>query len=279
MNDLNTTFVLVSDHGYYHKAKRTIQDLRSIGQWCGSIVVISLDGFRLPPTFKLFHSIAEVRFPTINKDILLAKIRTSGFQSLDGRELNKINQWEKLHVFDPYFKAWERVIFLDAGLRVLDNVGHLLALPWRGRLLAPDDAGNTQKPDVVYGCQLSKHCPELINRAQREFGYPRGIDIMRAPYMLNCMWVYDTDLLDTVFKKEDLITVMNEFPMFRTNEMGVMNAVINLKCGVWSPFPCRVEVKDGSKYLFDWCEANIPGTSWVDYCFIKYSCTIGFDDV
>jgi hypothetical protein len=32
------------------------------------------------------------------------------------------------------------------------------------------------------------------------------------------------------------------------------------------------------KFLFDWVELHNPGTTWQDYCCIKYPVTITFDD-
>ena len=37
-----TVFVLVSDSAYMHRAKKTIIDLRSAGQWHGDLVLINV---------------------------------------------------------------------------------------------------------------------------------------------------------------------------------------------------------------------------------------------
>ncbi len=68
---------------------------------------------------------------------------------------------------------------------------------------------------------------------------------------------------------------MNKYPLFLTNEMGVMNLLLAMKYKIWKPFPYVV---DNGKYLFDWCELNRNGTDWKKYCFIKYPVTISFDD-
>ena len=44
----------------------------------------------------------------------------------DNRHFGKLVQWDKLQVFDPWIRQWERVIYLDAGVRVLDSVVALL---------------------------------------------------------------------------------------------------------------------------------------------------------
>lgn len=273
--DESTVFVIVSDTNYYDRAKRTIKDLRSTGQWHGDIVLIAIEeNLYGNDNFKKFHKVQTVWFPNISKDHLVTQIKESRFESLDGRELTKTNQWEKLHVFDRWFNRWARVVYLDAGLRVLAPVDELLAVPWRGKFLCPDEAGPSDNPESIFRRQLSHHDPSLIEKACNEWGNLRKVDVLASKYFLNCMWVYDTDLLD-IIKKDELIATMNDYPIFRCNEMGAMNAIINIKYGVWTPLPYKT--RNGKKWLFEWSDANHPGTTWEDYCMLKYPISIGFD--
>ena len=61
-----TVFVLITDNAYFHKAKRTILDLRSIGNWKGDVVLITID-FILNENFRDFYKITTVQFPNIDK--------------------------------------------------------------------------------------------------------------------------------------------------------------------------------------------------------------------
>jgi hypothetical protein len=262
-----TTFALITDIKYFEKAKRTIIDLRSKGKWDGSIVLATID-FDLNTNFKDFYNITEVKFAQINKDELLKNIGPHGFSNSDKRELNKLNQWEKLHIFDNYFKNWDRVIFLDAGLRVLEDVKYLLELDYKNKILAPIDG--THDKHNTFLCQLSYDNMDLINSLINEFSN----SIMSSTYMLNCIWIYDTKILD-LCNKNELTEYMNKYPICKTNEMGIMNILFHFKYHLWEPFPIKAS---NEKILFDWCELNNPGTNWRDYCFIKYSSTIHFED-
>ena len=51
MFEQTTVFVIVSDNNYYIRAKQTIKDLRTTGEWCGDIVYITI-GFYIPNDFK-----------------------------------------------------------------------------------------------------------------------------------------------------------------------------------------------------------------------------------
>jgi hypothetical protein len=266
-----TTFVLVTDRNYFDKAKITINDLTTAGKWDGSIVLITLD-FDLEEDYKTSKNIIEKKFPAIDKSHLIKEIGPDGFPASDKRELFKLNQWEKLHVFDTYFLQWDRVVFLDAGLRVLDDVSCLLELDFKNKILAPIDGKQMVDSDeFIFRNQLDHSNTENINRVIDDFGE----NIFNQKYMLNCMWVYDTSILH-VCNKDELIDAMNRYPVCRTNEMGIMNFIFHLKHHLWEKFP--VTASNG-KYLFEWCESNnIYYTTWRDYCFLKYPLTIGYHE-
>ena len=263
VNTEDTTVVLVTDIHYYNRALKTIQDVRNIGKWNGMIQLITLD-FDMPPND---YDIVELKFPKIDTSQLLQHIG-DGFSNSDGRELSKIYQWEKFHVFDEHFKQWKRVIFMDAGLRVFDRIDYLLDLDYKGKFLCPTDQG---RDDTVsqFRSQISNDNTEIVNRLVKDYG-----NILDSSFFLNCIWVYDTKLLNNIHKQE-FVDVMNQYPLFKTNEMGVMNIILNFKMNYWEPFPRKAT---NGKYLFDWSDYNRPGTKCNQYCFIKYP-SIGLNDL
>lgn len=237
----DTVFSLVTDLKYYYKSKRTIIDLRSKGNWNGEIVLITID-FDLNNNFKDFYNITEVKFPLIDKTILLEKIGVNGFyDNTDKREINKLNQWEKLHIFDDYFRKWSRVVYLDSGLRVVDDVKYLLEIDYKNKIIAPQDGKlhNNNKFD----CQLSYDNLELIVSLKNEFGEY----ILNSEYMLNCMWIYDTNILN-LCDKAQLIDAMNNYTLCKTNEMGIMNLLFHFKYNLWERLPIK---GSNDKFLFD----------------------------
>ena len=265
----DTVFALVTDLNYFNKARRTIIDLRTKGNWNGQIVLVTID-FDLNSNFKDFYNIIEVKFSSIDKTQLISNIGENGFNdTTDKREINKLNQWEKFHIFDDYFSKWSRVVFLDAGLRVLDDVKYLLDLDYKDKILSPKDG--KLYDDQSFNCQLSYDKPELIESLKNEFGE----NILKSNYMLNCMWIYDTNILK-LCDKNQLIEAMNKYTFCKTNEMGIMNILFHFKYNLWEQFPIKAS---NNKFLFDWCELNNLDTNWRDYCYIKYPVTISFEDI
>jgi len=262
---MSTAIVTLCDEPYLHKAIQTIKDIRGVGQWTGDLVLITV-GFTLPEDIRKMFSITTTSFLPINTDSLLAHFRANPFiePTCDGREFKKCTQWEKLHVFDSYFCQWERILFVDAGLRLLDGVDNFLSLEWRGRFLAQDDTWNNSSK--TFRCQLEiPKNEEYLQVLDSNYG-----NILDQKYFLNCMFIFDTSLL-TNTSKEEMVMIMNTFPIWRTNEMGVMNIFFTFYLKVWTPFPTRA--KNG-KYLFEWCEYNRPSTRWYEYCALKYPVTL-----
>jgi hypothetical protein len=269
-NISNTVFVLLTDKAYMYKASVTINDLKMVGNWHGDIVLITID-FDLEETYKVSQNIIEQKFPLIDKTSLLNEIGPNGFSNSDKREIHKLNQWEKLHVFDDYFLQWERVVFLDAGMRVLDDVKYLLELDYHNCILAPNDASPNFRSDQIFKHQLSFDNEEKIEIIKKDFGNA----IFDSYYMLNCMWVYDTSILK-ICNKTELINSMNKYTLCKTNEMCIMNLMFHFKYKLWKEFPLKAS---NGKYLFEWCELNHSfHTTWRDYCFIKYPLTIGLHE-
>lgn len=260
----NTIFVLVTDKAYLYKASATINDLKTIGNWHGGIVMITID-FDLDNDYKISQNIIEKKFPLIDKTHLLNEIGPNGFSNSDKREINKLNQWEKLHVFDDFFLQWERVVYLDSGLRVLDDVKYLLDLDYKCAILAHNEP-------FLFKTQLCYDNVEKIELIKTDFGE----DMFDSNYMLNCMWVYDTNILK-ICNKQQLIDAMNKYTACKTNEMGIMNLLFHFKYKLWKALPLK---NCNGKTLFEWCELvnNFP-TTWRDYCFIKYPVTIGLHEI
>ena len=260
-----TVFALVTDAKYLTRTYRTISDLRTVGSWHGDIVVVTID-FHLSEEYKRKFNIIEKKFDIIDKSYLLFRIGPDGFENSDKREINKLNQWEKFHIFDDYFLNWDRVVFLDAGLRVLDNVSYILELNYKGKLLAPIDG---IRPRDIFRFQVDHGNEYEINKLISDFGH----EILDSRYMLNCIWVYDTNILKICNKKQ-LIDAMNKYPICRTNEMTIMNILFHFKYKLWEPFP---SISSNGKYLFEWCDGNNPNTNWRNYCFLKYPISISIN--
>jgi len=270
---MKTVVVTLTDQGYFHKAKRTIMDIRSRGQWTGDLVLITI-GFDAPRNFVDYYNVIYTRMEHIDTNALVEKYRADPIRpTCDNREFAKLTQWDKFHVFDTMFMNWDRVIFFDAGLRIFDKVQYLADLPCEGVIMAPDDAAPYDTHKRFGGIIETVEHPEVAQRFFQEY----DPSILSERYFLNCIWMYDTQLLRTIHVG-DLIRTMNDYPICRCNEMTVMNLIFTYKHRVWKPFPEWID--NPRKRLFGWSEHDRDyggHTTWRDFCFVKYPFTINFD--
>lgn len=252
---MTTAFVSLTDASYYDRALCTLTDLRERGGWTGDVVLICVD-FDPAPIERnvIIHKVDHIDHTPLWetwKDFPIPAAQ-------DGRHYKKVYQWDKLQVFSEYFRQWDRVIFLDAGLRVLDSVEPLLELEWKKKFLAPDDSDPYDNGNR-FQCQVHLDAnPKVKEKFLKQF------DMLNDRYFLNCIFVFDTNLgnMDT------MKSWMYEFPVMACNEMGIMNMFFK---DHWSAFPQRV----GSKYLFGWCELNYTEKpKWDQFHFLKYPVTM-----
>jgi len=270
---MKTVVVTLTDQGYFHKAKRTIIDVRSRGQWTGDIVLITV-GFDAPPNFIDYYSITPFRVEHIDTSMLLEHYKRHPIlPTCDNRELAKLTQWDKFYVFDPFFLRWDKVVYLDAGLRVFNKVSYLADMDCVGAFMAPDDAAAYDQEKRFGGIIETDRHPAIVSALFCEY----DPSILRGRYFLNCIWMYDTSLLHKI-TFQDCVDTMNKYPICRCNEMTVMNLLFTFKHNVWKPFP--EHIWDQRTRLFGWTERDRnygPYTTWRDFCFIKYPSTINFD--
>ena len=65
-----TVVVTLTDVGYFSRAKRTIIDIRSRGEYTGDLVLITV-GFDAPSNFLDFYNVIQRRVEHINTDYLI----------------------------------------------------------------------------------------------------------------------------------------------------------------------------------------------------------------
>jgi hypothetical protein len=268
MSQDSTAFVTLSDLAYRAKAERTIRDLRERGQWTGPIVWMTVD-WDADPEFCKQTNVRPCRIQHLNTDTLVAALKATPIKPMaDNRHFKKLTQWDKLQVFTDYFKRWNRIIFVDAGMRILDSVQPLLDLPWKGSFLAPDDSDpydNGNRLNCQFDLAANPAVAELMTAEIPDFHAS-----LNSKYFLNCIFVFDTALISTELAPM-LVSWMHRYPVMLCNEMGLMNLWFTVQEKVWKPFPQRV----GNKYLFGWCELNYKERpNWTAFHFLKYPVTL-----
>jgi len=267
---MNSVVVVLSDRKYFKRAEYTLDEIRdpNKGDWKKDIVFISVD-FDLEPSFIEKYSIIEKKFPRIDISELQSKLSNKGYLNSDGRELNKISQWEKIHLFDDYFRMWDRVIYFDVGFRIYDKIEYLEDVDCKDSFIAPNDSGYHNDRNGKYKNRLLLN---LFDTKTYEEDFERFIkendfDDWKKEYFCNCIFMFDTQILDKI-QKTEMIYYINRYALWLVNEMTLMNFFIIIKYNIYKELPSR---NKNNKYLYAWSEVELPNTSFNDYCYVKYS--------
>jgi hypothetical protein len=258
--------VLVSNFAYFDKTFKTIQELRSIGNYSDTIVLITDNNSILELTNNsLFYDFIKKFFVTLkifeNIDLtnILNKIKKNPFkQSIDGRELTKTFQWHKIHLFDIYFKQWKNIFYMDSGMNIYKPID-----PFWDILKEYDDNVLLAHSDTY---------PEFKNNYKNQFdfeSYPVVYKELENLIDLTCdnfqsgILLFNSNIIREN-TKNDLICLSNKFYISKTNEQGIMNIFFNGIHKIWKPLP--VYWKGGFTYDF-WNRNNYKPN---DYVMTKY---------
>lgn len=267
-----TVVVTLTDANYFHRAKRTIIDIRSRGEWTSDLVLITI-GMNPSKNFLDYYNVIHKRVEHINTDYVLEQYNKYPLKTVgDNRHLLKLTQWDKFYVFDEWFKQWNKVIFFDAGLRVFDKISILDSISCEGKIMAPDDAPSYDNDKRFHLMLETAANPPVEEKLFQEYSR----EMLNKRYFLNCIWVYDTKLLN-ICNISHMVDAMNKYPICRCNEMTIMNLLFTMKHKVWKPFP---EFVESGKRLFGWVEHDRNyglDKTWRNFCFIKYPYTINFE--
>lgn len=260
--DKQTVVVTLTDAPYYAKCVNTIHDIRQRGKWKGDLVVLCVD-FDFPQDMIDQFQIITQRIRHVDHEPLFKAWITHPLPPKDdNRHYKKVTQWDKLQVFSAYFLKWNRVLFMDAGMRVFNPLEPLWQLPYEGRLIAPDDSDPHDNKNR-FECQVCLNAnPPVKDAFLKEF----GSELLQKRYFLNCVFLFDTTLLKTM-QPHLMREWMYRYPIMGCNEMGIMNLFFR---NVWSPLPIRS--RDGHHYLFGWNEScwKIATPKTNEFCLLKY---------
>jgi len=250
----NICVVTYTDFNYLNKAEKTIKDIRTRGQFLGSLVVITDGNFKINDDYIKEMKIIVKEYPDIDTSSLIAKIKEHPFIQSDGREYLKLKQWNKLYVFDVFFKQWDFILFVDAGLRIFDRIEFFYFQFRKNAIVAMDDAYPDYTKNFTSQIELSN--TSVVDKLKKFYN-------IESKYFLNCIFLFDTNIIkDNTLS--DLIDLMNEYPICKTNEMAIMNIYF---AKLWIPMNIYLR----NHILFDWSERD--NRIWKDYISLKYPTT------
>ena len=128
--------ILMCNMPYLEYAKNTIQQLRVIGKYQDDIVLII--GEDLKNENVNIENVIVKYFPELDRTDIVNILKDKPIS--DGREINKVFQWQKIHIFDVYFKQWKKCMYIDVGMQIFNSVDKILNIDCGNNLVAHSDS-------------------------------------------------------------------------------------------------------------------------------------------
>jgi len=247
--------ILMCNRPYLEKAKNTIQQLRTVGEYKDNIVL--LIGDDLKDQIIIIDGVIVKYFPDIDRTNIVNVLKTKPIS--DGREISKVFQWHKVHIFDTYFKQWKKCLYIDAGMHIFNSIERIINLDCNYKLIAHSDA----YPTFEWKLQVqfdSSQFPDLYNELYSK--YDLEIDYFQSGILL-----YDTNIIKK-YTKSEILMLSDKYINSRTNEQGIMNLYFNCINKIWQP----IVIKDEDYYYYDYWERNNLNCN--NYIMLKYPKTI-----
>lgn len=243
--------ILMCNKLYLEKAKNTINQLIEIGKYQDDIIL--LIGNDLKDDNISIDNVIVKYFSDIDRTAIVEILRKKPIA--DGREINKVFQWHKVHIFDTYFKQWKKCCYIDAGMHIFNPIDKIMDLDCQNKLIAHSDA----YPTFEWKLKLqfdNKQFPELYNELYST--YDLEIDYFQSGILL-----YDTNIINDN-TKNNILELSNKYINSRTNEQGIINLYFNCIKKIWKP----IIIKDNEIYYYDYWERN--NLKCTDYIMLKY---------
>ncbi len=242
---------------------RTINELRTIGEYNGDIVLIFDDELvddlenNIINEFKnklLEMNVILKYFPRINRSKYTNMFIKNPFTEGDKREITKTFQFHKFYVFSEYFKQWDKVFYIDAGMHILKPIKKMIDIDCTNKLLAHSDSYPYYKNKL--DCQFEKvSYPEVYKNLKNNFKL--NIDFFQSGILLFDSNIINSDTLD------NLIELSNKYFISKTNEQGIMNLLFNCKLKIWN----QIQIRDAETFFYDLWER--PKQKKENYIMLK----------
>jgi len=236
----STCVVFVSDFNYLHKFVKTALTLRHEGRYEGDICLIVGDDLKDHPVFQeqifQYLRIQVQHFPNfVIPDETLHTMAT-----LDRPEhwFPKRFQYHKFHLFNPFFKQWRRIFYMDCGITIFGPIQPILECWQENKVLAHSDAYPTYEwklHNQFVG--LSPYIDQLRERYNLSVDYPQTTILL-----------FDSNLIQETTEKE-LYQLMLQYPNSLSNDQGILALYFTNIRPLWKQIPTGNEYINFYDYM------------------------------
>jgi len=211
-NNTNLAVVLSVNQRYLSKFLQTHKELRK--HYSGDIVLITAPDVKGIPNDVITFEAKKIKIPQEKRDFAVYP------QKVDGCI-------QKFNLFDPFFKKWKWILYMDCGIRVYSSLDPIINMKKKqNTIYARDDAvafGHKWKIKQQFNhpkdhkdewdrlsSSQKKKAKDILKKLKKRFK-------MNSKYFQSTVMLFDTDLIqsDTVRQLENLL---NLYPSSKMND-------------------------------------------------------------
>ena len=246
MEENSTCVVLMCNKPFFGKFIKTCEQLRTIGNYSGDICLVIGDDLNGDPLlndkFIIDNNIIVKHFPNIR--FTLDFTRVNNQIRGDGRNITKKFQWNKMHIFNVYFKKWNYIFYLYVGMTIFSDISPIINQRKKGVLLAHSDAYPTYEWKLH--TQFDPSITDYFYKLNKK--YKLDIDYFQTTILLYDTAIIETDTFDKLYK------LSLQYPISKTNEQGIMALYFTNIVPLFEQI--NVGGEDGVHFYYDYLSRN-----------------------
>jgi hypothetical protein len=228
--------VLVTNKNYFEKFLQTLNSLVTAGNYHGDICLVIgddlvgdalLNSAPIKDNKVVVKHFPDLKFP--NSFLAMASRLPNS---------NKLFQYHKFHLFNPYFKQWNTIFYIDSGMSIYSDVRPIIDQKLPNTLVAHSDA----YPSYIW--KLRDQFTDMGDGRFRKLAENFDLSI---DYFQTTMMLYDTSIIqERTF--EDLYNLAVEYPMSHNNDQGTIALYFTQIMPVWR----QIATQNAATYFYDY---------------------------
>ena len=233
---------------YYDKFKKSCEQLITIGNYKGPIVLAVFDDLHVEnDTFIKDNKIIIKRFDYSTIGFSNEFIVQQYNLKRPPHWFNKRFQLLKLFLFDEYFKTWDYIFYIDCGMIIMSDITPILNEKKKNILLANRDGVDNETSDEMetpgeglkIGDQFVKFEP-FYSKLKNNFN-------MKEKCFQTTFMLYDTNIIEND-TKDKLFKLLFEYPISKTNDQGIISLYFTQIKPSWE----QIRRKNKDIYFYDY---------------------------
>lgn len=249
--------VLVANDLYFYAAIATAEQVRNSGKWNQDIVILCEEVvFKNKNNRNLAARVHSTLRVLPKRDF--AQIFNTWQNQRNQNPMKKFYQYMKFYAMDVWFKQWDFVFYMDAGMHVFHPLERMLTIITQSdRFYAHSDAYPT------FEWTLHSQFEWTINKTQSQTLLDR-YKHFDMDYFQSGVMIFSTNLIENN-SVDRLFELMNEFSATHRNDQFIFNLYVQFeRGGLWMPLP----VRDSLGFLYDSTDRH--GFQKEDYVMMKH---------